>query len=65
MFLGNHHILPPFLSKFVGIGSPNLSGCFLFLVDVRGGSEVSVHWCSADDVAAEASSWNESPTSVL
>ena len=56
MFLGNHHILPPFLSKFVGVGSPNLSGCFLFLVDVRGGSEVSGCWCSADYMAAEASS---------
>ena len=40
----------------MGIGSPNLSVCFLFLVDVLEGSEVSGRWCSADDVAAEASS---------
>ena len=65
MFHWNHHILPPFLTKFVGIGSPNLSVCFLFLVDVREGSEVSGCWCSADDVAAEASSWYEGPTSVF
>ena len=65
MFLWNHHILPPFLSKFVGIGSPNLSGCFLFLVDVREGSEVLGCWCCADDMAAEASSWSEGPTSVF
>ena len=56
MFLWNHLILPPFLSKFVGIGSPNLSGCFLFLFGNREDSEVSGCWCSADDVAAEASS---------
>ena len=64
MLLWNRHILPPFLSKFVGIGSPNLSGYFLFLIDVREGSEVSGCWCSADDVAAEASSWS-CPTSVF
>ena len=27
-------MLPPFLSKFVGMASPNLSGCFLFLLEV-------------------------------
>ena len=47
---------PSFLRKFLGIGSPNLSGCFLFLVDVREGFGGSVCLCSAADVAAEASS---------
>ena len=65
MFLWSHHILPPFLSKFVGIGSPNLSGCFLFLVEVRDGSGGSGCWCSAADVVAEASSWCESSTTVF
>ena len=36
------------------IGSSNLSGCFLFLVDVREGSDDSVCRYSAVDVAAEA-----------
>ena len=65
MFLWNHHIFPPFLSKFLGIGSPNLSGCFLFFVDVCESSEVSGCWCSSDDVAAEASSWRDGHTSVF
>ena len=51
---------PSFLSKFVGIGFPNLSGCFLFLVEVREGSGGSGCWCSA-----EPSSWCEGPVSVL
>ena len=65
MFLWNHHILAPFLSMFVGIGYPNLSGCFLFRVDIREGSGRSGCWCSADDMAAKASSWCEVPTSVF
>ena len=65
MFLWNHHILPPFLSKSAGRWSTILSGCLLFLVDAREGSEVSVCWCSADNVGAEASSWSEVPTSVF
>ena len=47
---------PSFIRKFLGIGSPNLSGCFLFLVDVHEGSGGSGCLCFAADVAAEASS---------
>ena len=65
MFLWNHHILPPFSSKFVAIGSQNLSVCFLFLVDVREGSGGLGCWGSAADVAAEAWFWCEGPTSVF
>ena len=65
MFFWNHHILSPFLCKFVGIGSPNLSCCSLLLVHVREGSGGSGCWCSAANVTAEASSWGEGTTSMF
>ena len=37
------------------MGSINLSGWFMFLVDVPEGSDGSGCWCCAVDVAAEAS----------
>ena len=52
MFLQNNHILPGFLSKLVGVGSPNR---FLFLVVVRESCGDS-GCCSAVDVSPEASS---------
>ena len=45
-----YHILPPFWSKFVGTASPNLSGCFLFLLEVL----VATEGCSPS--ATEVSS---------
>ena len=65
MFPRIHHILASLLIKFVCIGSPNLSDCLSFFVDVHEGSDGSGCDCSAVDTAAEASSSCKVLTSVL
>ena len=49
----------------MGISSPILSGCLLFIFDVREDSDYSVCGCFAVDVAAEAFSGCEGPKSVF
>ena len=47
---------PSFLNKLVVIDSPNLTGCFLFLLDLHAGAVDSDGGCFEPNDAAEVSS---------